>query len=1023
MKDSKRFVSLLLSLVMVLSIVAVRPSSAYAAPQETGLKAVIKGTDQTYMTLEPFKAHTLEVEASVDEGFEISYTWSADSGMEITVDESDPSKAYVPMQFPQDYDDFPGSYSCTVSDNAGNSVRLFFQPPLPSAFDRIIAVNEGDDLVLNAAPEGFEGDVTYQWIKLGDYSDYKPLINMYGIGGFTNHAYESLVFMNFDGAGSSGYSETIIPDETNAELVLSDINMRSEYLCKVSSEYGTYSVWFAVYVENGMYDSRGINTTTTTKQTVEVGSEIEIDVATKVKEGPLSYQWFYPAKVPVEGSDYTNNKWLEATEYADQKTISFTLTEDMLEDYGFVRYLCVVRDQYGNSEHRLYFYYLDDGFRAKAKDDKTIFYVKKGSTVRLEVEAETTEEGVLSYRWNGYSDTTAAIELTAEKDISTACIVRDGLTHDYSYHSISFLVYVMSVPEYEWTEDNSKVTASASASDGHIETETVDVTKAAGTNNTTVCTATFENPLFAAQIKTIEGSRKIALVAASDEGSTPVEIEIDEETPTDILTPQKAAAVEDEVLEDLTAEDLTVLWQKELKVPAGAKFPIEITFVVPEVQEDELVLIYHFDTIKQEWELVGKAYGNTVRAVFSSLSPVAVVTNAKDIVGDFILGDVTGDGEVSADDLTMLSRHVAHIELISDQTLLKAADVNSDKEVDANDLTMLSRFVAQIISEFPQPENEMPDVFPENVTVYISQQKGSSSDTVDRIMVDYWKEKYPDVTFNVINTEGNGQTEAAAVANAQDKGDGSVLLMAGVGSIMRFYAGEWNYNLANRSFFKPVCAGIGQMQPSGGVILINAQETRFSDIPTLIAYIKAHPGEVRISYTSGTANEVRLKTLLNYYGVRSSDVVKTTSSTADIRSWIQGGMTDVAIMTETLASQDISGGKVKGILNTVPDRSLYTEEMTPLIEVPVLSELPGMRAEDIDGLVCEWPMVIYAPASISDDLCGSISKLCASILEDDDYMVRIKELGPTNTYQVYTVKELSDLHEKSDRQISLIYSF
>lgn len=64
-----------------------------------------------------------------------------------------------------------------------------------------------------------------------------------------------------------------------------------------------------------------------------------------------------------------------------------------------------------------------------------------------------------------------------------------------------------------------------------------------------------------------------------------------------------------------------------------------------------------------------------------------------------MLGDLTGDSSVSADDLTLLARHVAKIQEITDSTYLLAADVNCDGVVDASDLTMLARYVAKIISE------------------------------------------------------------------------------------------------------------------------------------------------------------------------------------------------------------------------------------------------------------------------------------------------------------------------------------
>ena len=65
-------------------------------------------------------------------------------------------------------------------------------------------------------------------------------------------------------------------------------------------------------------------------------------------------------------------------------------------------------------------------------------------------------------------------------------------------------------------------------------------------------------------------------------------------------------------------------------------------------------------------------------------------------------GDVNGDGMVSADDLTMLSRHVAQIEMLNGAAVLKAADVTGDGQISADDLTVLSRYVAQIIDSFDE---------------------------------------------------------------------------------------------------------------------------------------------------------------------------------------------------------------------------------------------------------------------------------------------------------------------------------
>jgi len=65
-----------------------------------------------------------------------------------------------------------------------------------------------------------------------------------------------------------------------------------------------------------------------------------------------------------------------------------------------------------------------------------------------------------------------------------------------------------------------------------------------------------------------------------------------------------------------------------------------------------------------------------------------------------ILGDLDMDGDVDAYDLTILARHVAGIETLTDATALKNADVDGDGDVDAYDLTMHARFVAGIITEW-----------------------------------------------------------------------------------------------------------------------------------------------------------------------------------------------------------------------------------------------------------------------------------------------------------------------------------
>lgn len=69
-----------------------------------------------------------------------------------------------------------------------------------------------------------------------------------------------------------------------------------------------------------------------------------------------------------------------------------------------------------------------------------------------------------------------------------------------------------------------------------------------------------------------------------------------------------------------------------------------------------------------------------------------------------ILGDLSGDSDVDAEDLTILARHVAGIELLTGAALTNA-DVDGDGDVDANDLTQHARYVAGIITDWEEDED------------------------------------------------------------------------------------------------------------------------------------------------------------------------------------------------------------------------------------------------------------------------------------------------------------------------------
>lgn len=63
------------------------------------------------------------------------------------------------------------------------------------------------------------------------------------------------------------------------------------------------------------------------------------------------------------------------------------------------------------------------------------------------------------------------------------------------------------------------------------------------------------------------------------------------------------------------------------------------------------------------------------------------------------LGDLTNNGTIDSDDLTLLARIVARIDTPSEDERA-AGDVTKNGTVDSDDLTLLAQYVARIISEF-----------------------------------------------------------------------------------------------------------------------------------------------------------------------------------------------------------------------------------------------------------------------------------------------------------------------------------
>ena len=100
---------------------------------------------------------------------------------------------------------------------------------------------------------------------------------------------------------------------------------------------------------------------------------------------------------------------------------------------------------------------------------------------------------------------------------------------------------------------------------------------------------------------------------------------------------------------------------------------------------------------------------NGLAAVLQTQLPLAASVLIVREVGKYDPGDIDGDGRYTDNDLDMLKKYIAYLNVLSTGNkyaiaavqkyrltgqALKAADVNSDGVVDANDIAMLAQFIA-----------------------------------------------------------------------------------------------------------------------------------------------------------------------------------------------------------------------------------------------------------------------------------------------------------------------------------------
>ncbi|MBQ1891502.1 MAG: hypothetical protein II164_04075 [Firmicutes bacterium] len=121
----------------------------------------------------------------------------------------------------------------------------------------------------------------------------------------------------------------------------------------------------------------------------------------------------------------------------------------------------------------------------------------------------------------------------------------------------------------------------------------------------------------------------VKVVSVKDKSSEPVPFTLGDVEKNVELTIPVAVKVNPDVDDP---ESIDIKWQKDIVLPADTTFPVTIEFEYENKSQN--FFIYHYDTEKKVWEVVGEGKEGKATVTLNSLSPVALVAVNTPNTGD-----------------------------------------------------------------------------------------------------------------------------------------------------------------------------------------------------------------------------------------------------------------------------------------------------------------------------------------------------------------------------------------------------
>ncbi|MBR4209167.1 MAG: tripartite tricarboxylate transporter substrate binding protein [Verrucomicrobia bacterium] len=249
------------------------------------------------------------------------------------------------------------------------------------------------------------------------------------------------------------------------------------------------------------------------------------------------------------------------------------------------------------------------------------------------------------------------------------------------------------------------------------------------------------------------------------------------------------------------------------------------------------------------------------------------------------------------------------------------------------------------------------------VTMIVAYKAGNGTDNTARILAKY-AEKYIGQTIVIDNVDG-GSGSMGWSKLADSKADGMTIGFINLPNFNSSIVKE--LGTYKTDSFAPICNHVTETS----IVVVRADETRFTTLEELVAYGKANDGKL-IASTNGAqaSNHIGAQAFANSAGFKYIDVPK--GNTSEELTSLLGKEADFCVVKVADISAMAESVKVLGVF--------AKERLAEMPDVPTLGEL-GYYEDWLGSSRC-----ICAPAGVSDEVIAFYEEAFKKTMEDPEYL-------------------------------------